>query len=97
MADQITSITANSDLSYSFGFIFDNGNGIQGATVVNLPAPLPTPAVLDGNGNVVTPAIPPVPYTDAQARALVLPIASAQKAAWLTNLQASQIIGPVTL
>ena len=35
MADKITTMQSNSDGSYDFGFLFDNGAGITGETVGN--------------------------------------------------------------
>jgi hypothetical protein len=98
MADLINSVLANSDGSYVFNFTFDNGAGILGNTNIVLPAPQGTPAVYANDGvTVVTPAVAPVPYTDATAKAAVLSIASAQKATWMAALSAQSIVGTVNL
>ena len=98
MADTINSVIANEDGSYTFNFTFDNGAGILGNTVVNLPAPVGTPAVYAADGvTVITPAVAPVPYTDASAKTAVLSIAAAQKSSWIATLNASGIVGNVTL
>jgi hypothetical protein len=98
MADTINSVTANEDGSYTFAFTFDNGAGILGNTVVNLPAPVGTPAVYDTDGvTVITPAVAAVPYTDTTAKVAVLPIARTQKVAWVAALNATGIVGAVSL
>ena len=83
MADTINSVVSNSDGSYVFNITFDSGTGIFGNSNVLLPAPSP-----DANGNVT-------PYTDATAKGAVLPIALAQKNAWVATL--TPVTGPVTL
>jgi hypothetical protein len=80
MSDQITGVQSNADGSFSFNFIFDNGAGVTGSTVVELPAPT------DGST-----------YTLETAKAAVLSIASVQKATWLSGLNATAVVGPVTL
>jgi hypothetical protein len=97
MADRITTMQSNSDGSYDFGFLFDGGNGITAATSVHVPAPMGTPAVLDPNGNVITPAVAAVPYTAQTAAAASLPIAAAQKAVWLASVAGASVIGNVVL
>jgi hypothetical protein len=98
MSDKIISMTQNADGSFDFGYLFDGGNGLAGETSVRLPAPIDTPAVLDADGiTVITPAVAAVPYTAATARAASLPIAAAQKASWLTSVNAEVVIGVVTL
>ena len=96
-ADEIKSAIQNPDGSWSFSFIFDNGNDITGQTWVVLPAPVGTPAVLDAIGNVVTPAVDAVPYTSVTAKDAVLPLAAAQKAQWEAQLGLASISGSVTL
>ena len=98
MADKITTMQSNSDGSYDFGFLFDGGNGVTGATSVHVPAPTGTPAVLGPDGvTVETPAVPAVPYTPQTALAAALPIAGVQKANWLASVNAAQVIGSVVL
>ena len=98
MADQIVSMTQNADGSFDFGYQFDGGNGLVGATSVHVPAPVGTPAVLDTDGvTVITPSVPAVPYTASTAKAASLPIAAAQKASWLLSVNSEAIIGTVTL
>jgi hypothetical protein len=98
MTDKIVSMQSNSDGSYDFGFLFDNGAGITGETNVHVPAPTGTPAVYASDGvTVVTPAVPAVPYTPQTASAAALPIAGAQKANWLASVNSAAIIGAVTL
>ena len=97
MADRITTMHGNSDGSYDFGFLFDGLNGITGATDVHVPAPTGTPSVLDADGNVVTQAIPAMPYTPQAAVQAAVPIAAAQKANWLASVNAAQVIGNVVL
>ena len=53
-SDAITSATQNPDGSWTFGFIFDGGNGNKGVTYVKLPAPIGTPEVV---GHPYFPAI----------------------------------------
>jgi hypothetical protein len=81
MADSINSATQNEDGSWVFNFTFDNGSGVLGNTNVVLPAP---------EDGVET-------YTPEAAKAAVLPIATAQKAAWVAALGVSVITGTVTL
>ncbi len=98
MADKIVSMQSNSDGSYDFGFLFDNGAGITGETDVHVPAPTGTPAVYATDGvTVVTPAVPAVPYTPQTASAAALPIAGVQKANWLAAVNAAPVIGSVVL
>ena len=50
---------SNSDGSYDFGFLFDNGAGITGETDVNVLAPIGTPAVYASDGiTILTAAVP---------------------------------------
>ena len=39
MADKVVSMQQNSDGSFDFSFLFDNGAGITGETDVHVPAP----------------------------------------------------------
>ena len=98
MADKVVSMQQNSDGSFDFSFLFDNGAGITGETDVHVPAPQGTPAVYASDGvTVVTPAVPAVPYTPQTASAAALPIAGAQKANWLAAVNAAPVIGSVVL
>jgi hypothetical protein len=98
MADKIVSMQQNSDGSFDFGFLFDNGAGITGETDVHVPAPVGTPAVYAADGvTVITPAVPAVPYTLQTAQSASLSIAGVQKAAWLAAVNAASIIGNVVL
>ena len=98
MADRITTMQSNSDGSYDFGFLFDNGAGITGETDVHVPAPQDTPAVHTSDGiTILTAAGPAVPYTPQTALAAALPIAGTQKANWLAAVNAAPVIGSVVL
>ena len=98
MADKIVSMQQNSDGSFDFGFLFDNGAGITGETDVHVPAPIDTPAVYASDGiTILTAAVPAVPYTPQTALAAALPIAGVQKANWLASANAAQVIGDVVL
>jgi hypothetical protein len=97
MADKIVSMQQNNDGSFDFGFLFDGGSGVTGEASVHVPAPTGTPATTDADGNVVTPAIPAVPYTPQTAVAAALPIAGEQKANWLASVNAAQVIGDVVI
>jgi predicted esterase len=81
MADQITSVQQNTDGSFVFGFVFDNGAGVTANTYVTLPPPAAGAAA----------------YTTATAEAAVLPLALAHKTAWMTALGSVNVIGTVTL
>ena len=98
MADKVVSMQQNSDGSFDFGFLFDNGAGITGETDVHVPAPQGTPAVYTSDGiTILTAAVPAVPYTPQTASAAALPIAGAQKANWLAAVNAAPVIGSVVL
>lgn len=98
MSDKIVSMQSNSDGSFDFGFLFDNGAGITGETDVHVPAPVGTPAVYGQDGvTVITPAVPAVPYTPQTAQSAALLIAAAQKAVWLAVVNAAPVIGDVVL
>ena len=98
MADKVVSMQQNSDGSFDFGFLFDNGAGITGETDVHVPAPQGTPAVHTSDGiTILTAAVPAVPYTSQTALAAALPIAGTQKANWLAAVNAAPVIGIVVL
>ena len=98
MADKVVSMQQNSDGSFDFGFLFDNGSGITGETDVHVPAPQGTPAVYADDGvTIVTAYVPAVPYTPQTALAAALPIATEQKANWIATVNAEQVIGDVNL
>ena len=98
MADKVVSMQQNSDGSFDFGLLFDNGAGITGETNVHVPVPTSTPAVYASDGvTVVTPAVPAVPYTPQTASAAALPIAGTQKANWLAAENTTPVIGNVVL
>jgi hypothetical protein len=98
MADKVVSMQSNSDGSFDFGFLFDNGAGITGETDVHVPAPVGTPAVYASDGiTILTAAVPAVPYMLQTALAAALPIAGVQKANWLAAVNANQIIGNIVI
>ena len=98
MADKVVSMQSNSDGSFDFGFLFDNGAGITGETDVHVPAPVGTPAVYASDGiTILTAAVPAVPYMPQTALAAALPIAGVQKANWLAAVNAAPVIGSVVL
>jgi len=97
MTDKITSVQQNQDGSFTFGFLFDAGNGVTGSTNCVLPAPQGTPAVTDETGAIITPAVDAVPYTLETAKTAVLSIASEQKANWINTLGSTNVVGEVTL
>jgi hypothetical protein len=98
MADKVVSMQSNSDGSFDFGILFDNGAGITGETDVHVLAPIGTPAVYASDGiTILTAAVPAVPYTPQTALAAAIPIAGVQKANWLASVNAAQVIGSVVL